>query len=182
MSILQEMLGYNDVRTVTTGTSYYIEEAASEECQATSFESWFEPEEARVQFIVETPQKHKAMGAPVGVRGIEGLYVPNYMPPSARHFKSIGQHIGGPANATDQHSMMRPDGTVGPQNLTEYFPDGDPWGCSDADWTVSKCNSGRWYPPRCGSTFPSPTCSEMLIADQEWSGGASHHECFASQH
>jgi hypothetical protein len=145
---LQEMLGYEDVRTVTTTSSYFIQEAAAEHCKAISFESWFTPEDVELQYLTNVPQKHKAMRAPTGVKGREALYVPAYMPTSAAHYRSMSAHIAGAGDASSTRAAssdhFTPDGSFGLHNLSTYFPGGDPWGCSTEEWTVSNCNTGRW--------------------------------------
>lgn len=136
---LQEMLGYERVRTATADSSYFVmEQAALDQCGGITPEAWFTAP-INTSLLADLPESGKALADHLGAVGEEGMYVPEYMPFLASSATALQQQ-------PELLAQLPPDGTVGPEQLDAFFPEGRPWGCSNdtTNWKVSKCTEGRW--------------------------------------
>lgn len=139
LPIWQEMLGYDRVRTAVVDSSYYVTEyAALDQCGGITPEAWFTAP-INMSLLAKLPEPGMAISDHLGAVGEEGMYVPAYMPFRAASAESLRMH-------PELLATLPPDGTVGPDELDGFFPEGDPWGCSNetTNWDVSTCNTGRW--------------------------------------
>mmetsp|Transcript_36845 Transcript_36845/g.103958 ORF Transcript_36845/g.103958 Transcript_36845/m.103958 type:complete len:294 (+) Transcript_36845:371-1252(+) len=173
--LAEEMLGY-DVKTHIADFTRTTDELLDEECTAVNLEIWTLGDQMeREKEALEAKKIVKGLN---GAVGRERLYVPAFMDATAAHWENMASNVRvvrGLGEAVATMDLFSSDGFVGPENLTSWY-NAPEYGCSaesraSLNWEESTCIQGRWYPPQCGHSYPSPDCKELYMAEMVWSSG-----------
>ena len=128
-------------------------------CGSIDLESWNFPSNLNEDSETLTAAERdsgirRLVSEPLGVVATESLYVPEYAPFAATHYKALAQNCLFVDEDTGMlsHPMdsFPGDGETGTEKLARWHDDPSEFGCTSEDrnalgWSEAKCQVGRWY-------------------------------------
>ena len=139
----QELLGY-DVRTHITDFVASHDELSDDECTAINLEVWTFTYPEKAEAAIEAKLFEAQLNGAVGT---ETLYIPEFVDATSSHYKNLQNNIMQVMQQTGKTELamdrFTPDGWIGPQNLSSWYPDSPELFACDAaslesvNWTKS---------------------------------------------
>jgi len=178
--ISEEILGYN-VSVFVSNYTRRLEEVTA--CGALNLESWGGGPLA-AKDVVDSREGGILLERELGVTGVEGLYVPQEVPVSARYYELLQQNAPVAVEVTQGTEGV--DTGDKKNNVLDFFPlngtlhnlllmervrevDVNCSATVGSDWAEYLCSDDHWVPPQCEGAHPP--CRELYLGDPDWSSG-----------